>query len=136
MAMKFGPHTISPQTIFIKTKYCFGFTNLRPSCEGHCLVAPNRVVQYINDLSEDERNDLLNTVNRVSKVLQLGYKTDGVGITVQDGVAAGQTVPHVHFHVIPRNFPTKWKSSPNLAPEVQEANTKKVIEFLELYDSE
>ena len=134
--MKFGPHTILPQTIFLRTKYCFAFTNLRPSVDGHCLVSPKRIVPFFDDLNDEEKLDLISTAKRVASVLQKGYGTDGIGITMQDGPAAGQTVPHVHFHVIPRNFPTKWRSSPNLSIEVQEENTKKVIEFFKKYDPE
>ena len=136
MAMEFGPHMILPQFIFLKTKYCYAFTNLRPSVDGHCLVSPIRKVQFFDDLNEEEKLDLIHTAKRVGNVLKQGYKTDAIGITMQDGPAAGQTVPHVHFHVIPRNIPTKWRSSPNLDPKVQEENTNKVIEFFKLYDTE
>lgn len=56
----------------------------------------------LSDLSSDELADLFATVNRIQKTLTRLYKADAFNIAVQDGKAAGQSVPHVHCHVIPR----------------------------------
>jgi bis(5'-adenosyl)-triphosphatase len=78
--------------------------NLKPLLPGHVLVSPVRVLPRLADLSTAEINDLFNTVTRVQKTLTRLYKADGFNIAVQDGPAAGQSVPHVHCHVIPRSF--------------------------------
>lgn len=56
----------------------------------------------LGDLSRDEINDLFNTVTRIERTLKRVYKADAFNVAVQDGEAAGQSVPHVHCHVIPR----------------------------------
>ncbi len=78
------------------------------------LVSPYRVVQRLTDLSTDEVTDLFGTVQKVEKMLAHTYfsspesklpggPTDGsFNIAVQDGPDAGQSVPHVHCHIIPR----------------------------------
>ncbi|KAF2228761.1 HIT-like protein, partial [Viridothelium virens] len=81
--------------------------NLRPLLPGHTLVIPHRTsARHLEDLSEEERADMLATVVRVQKVLRRVYspagKVTAFNVAIQDGVAAGQTVPHLHIHVIPR----------------------------------
>lgn len=75
--------------------------------------------------------DLLKTANLISKAMQKGFNAEGCAVTLQDGPAAGQTVPHVHFHVIPRNFPTKWTPSPNLPEDVRKKQAELYKTFIE-----
>lgn len=56
----------------------------------------------LSDLESEEISDLFNTVTLVQKTLKRVYKADAFNVAVQDGEAAGQSVPHVHVHVIPR----------------------------------
>ena len=76
--------------------------NLKPLLPGHILVSPLRVLPRLSDLSTTELNDLFSTVTRIQKTIARLYKADGFNVAVQDGEAAGQSVPHVHCHVIPR----------------------------------
>ena len=55
------------------------------------------------DLSRDEVTDLFLTATRVQRTLRRVYHAEAFNIAVQDGEAAGQSVPHVHCHVIPRS---------------------------------
>lgn len=76
--------------------------NLKPLLPGHILVSPLRKVPFLSDLSSAEIGDLFVTVQRVERTLKRVYKADAFNVAVQDGEAAGQSVPHVHAHVIPR----------------------------------
>lgn len=76
--------------------------NLKPLLPGHILVSPLEVKSRLSDLSKDEIADLFLTVTRVQRTLKRLYKADAFNVAVQDGEAAGQSVPHVHCHVIPR----------------------------------
>lgn len=76
--------------------------NLKPLLPGHILVSPLRVKPHLSDLTKDEISDLFLTVTRIQRTLKRVYKADAFNVAVQDGVAAGQSVPHVHCHVIPR----------------------------------
>lgn len=78
--------------------------NLKPLLPGHVLVCPQRSVQHISEMQAEEITDMFLTVQRVSQLLKRLYKTTSVNIGISDGVLAGQTVPHVHAHVIPRQF--------------------------------
>ena len=76
--------------------------NLKPLLPGHVLVSPLAVKPALSDLTKDEINDLFLTVTRIQRTLKRLYKAEAFNIAVQDGAAAGQSVPHVHCHVIPR----------------------------------
>ena len=121
--MNFGPYFIPEANIVYQTKLSFVFTNLRPAAEGHLLVSPKRVIQYFHDLTNEEKLDLIQTAELSSKIMKKYLNTEAIAVTVQDGPAAGQTVPHLHFHIIPRHIPTQWLHSPNQDPVVQAKTT-------------
>jgi bis(5'-adenosyl)-triphosphatase len=66
------------------------------------LVSPRRIVPRFNDLSAAEVQDLFLTVQRVSRMVERVFSASSLNIAIQDGVDAGQSVPHVHAHIIPR----------------------------------
>jgi bis(5'-adenosyl)-triphosphatase len=66
------------------------------------LVSPRRIVPRFNDLSAAEVQDLFLTVQRVSRMVERVFAASSLNIAIQDGVDAGQSVPHVHAHIIPR----------------------------------
>lgn len=78
------------------TEHSTAFCDAFPSAPGHTLIVPRRHVARIAELTYDEAADLWATA-----LAQIN-DADGYTIGVNDGHAAGQTVPHVHLHVIPR----------------------------------
>lgn len=100
----FGPFAISRDHVFYTTSLSAAFVNLRPIVPGHVLIMPLRVVPLLSDLTADEYADLWHTVRVVQQdILQKHYpECEAFNIAVQDGPAAGQTVPHVHVHILPR----------------------------------
>lgn len=98
----FGRFKISPNQIFHRTEKSFAMVNLRPLVPGHVLICSARVTPLLSDLKEDEYDDLWRTVRVVQKVLKQQYKCDAFNVAVQDGDGAGQSVPHVHVHILPR----------------------------------
>lgn len=97
----FATHLITPQ-VFHQTPLTMAFTNLKPLIPGHTLVSPRRPAARLRDLSPPEISDLFNTAAKVGRMLERVFDSHGLNVAVQDGAAAGQTVPHVHCHVIPR----------------------------------
>ena len=73
-----------------------------PVSPGHTLVIPKRHTGSFFDLSEKERNELLSLLDRAKLVLDEEFHPQGYNIGINDGAAAGQTVPHLHVHLIPR----------------------------------
>jgi diadenosine tetraphosphate (Ap4A) HIT family hydrolase len=73
-----------------------------PVSPGHTLVIPKRHIGSWFEISNDEQRGLLDLLARAKTDLQEEFKPDGYNIGINDGPAAGQTVPHLHMHLIPR----------------------------------
>jgi diadenosine tetraphosphate (Ap4A) HIT family hydrolase len=73
-----------------------------PVSPGHTLLIPKRHTGSFFDLSERERSDLLALLDRAKLALDDEFHPQGYNIGINDGPAAGQTVPHLHVHLIPR----------------------------------
>lgn len=76
--------------------------DIHPVTPGHLLVVTRRHVADYFDTTPDEQIALLLLVRRAKAWLQREYRPDGFNVGVNVGEAAGQTVPHVHIHLIPR----------------------------------
>lgn len=81
--------------------------------EGHSLVVPRRHVETIFDLTREEESVLGQVVARTARAVRATFDPDGILIVQRNGVAADQTVPHLHVHVIPRREgsvhpPERW----------------------------
>jgi diadenosine tetraphosphate (Ap4A) HIT family hydrolase len=73
-----------------------------PVSRGHSLIVPRRHVGSFGEVSLDEQGAMLAMLQRVRAMLDAELRPDGYNIGINDGAAAGQTVMHVHMHVIPR----------------------------------
>ncbi|CAI5446284.1 unnamed protein product [Caenorhabditis angaria] len=98
----FSTFPIKSSTIFVKSQHSFAFVNLKPVTDGHVLVSPKRVALRLTDLSDEETADLFVLAKKVQKMIEKFHGVNATTICVQDGKEAGQTVPHVHIHILPR----------------------------------
>ena len=73
-----------------------------PVSPGHTLIIPRRHVGSFFELTADERGSLLGLLEAAKRELDVMRRPDGYNIGINDGPAAGQTVPHLHIHLIPR----------------------------------
>ena len=73
-----------------------------PVSEGHCIIIPHRVYSNYFESTEDEVIGLQKLVVGTKKLLDKKYKPDGYNVGINCGEDGGQTVPHVHIHLIPR----------------------------------
>lgn len=81
----------------------FAMRDAFPVSPGHTLVVPRRLVATWFEATREERAALLELVDEVRRQLEAGTpKPDGYNIGINVGEAAGQTVMHLHVHVIPR----------------------------------
>ncbi|XP_062016085.1 bifunctional bis(5'-adenosyl)-triphosphatase/adenylylsulfatase FHIT-like [Rosa rugosa] len=98
----FGPYKIDSREVFYNTNLSYALVNMRPVVPGHVLVCPRREVKRFADLTVDETSDLWITAQKVGSRLESYHKATSLTLTIQDGPQAGQTVPHVHIHILPR----------------------------------
>lgn len=73
-----------------------------PISRGHALIIPKRHIASLFDATSDEREALYDLLAQVKIELQEKYNPDGFNIGINEGAAAGQTVMHLHIHLIPR----------------------------------
>ena len=73
-----------------------------PVSRGHTLVVPRRHVSNYFELTEKEQMNMWILVNKVKGFLDSFYEPDGYNVGINIGETAGQSVPHVHIHIIPR----------------------------------
>ena len=88
--------------LIAESKYGFAAWDRHPASEGHFLVIPYRHFSSYFDINDEELVDLWKLVARGKEVCDEKYKPDGYNIGINVGTAAGQSIPHLHIHVIPR----------------------------------
>jgi bis(5'-adenosyl)-triphosphatase len=102
--MLFGRFVIPEASVFCRSTRAAAFVNLRPIVPGHVLVVPQTIVPHMADLEEADYTALWSLVRKVQTALKKAYPdTTAFNVAVQDGKAAGQSVPHVHVHILPRS---------------------------------
>lgn len=79
------------------------FLDIAPVNSGHTLVIPKKHYETIEGIPEDELVELIKTVKRVGKAIKDGLGIEAYNIGLNNGSVAGQIVPHVHFHIMPRH---------------------------------
>ncbi|XP_076884528.1 bifunctional bis(5'-adenosyl)-triphosphatase/adenylylsulfatase FHIT-like [Bidens hawaiensis] len=129
MDYKFGAYKIDPKEVFYSTHLSYALVNLRPVLPGHVLVCPRREVKRFVDLTTEETNDLWISAQKIGKQLENYHKASSLTFTIQDGPHAGQTVPHVHIHILPR----KGRDFEN-NDEIYEAIDEKEKELKKIFD--
>lgn len=82
--------------------HTLAFMDIMPQTEGHTLVIPKEGAVSIFDLSPEGAAALIKTTKRVAAAVKEVTGTPGVMLAQLNGEAAGQTVFHIHFHIIPR----------------------------------
>lgn len=78
------------------------FMDIMPQAEGHTLVIPKEPAETIFDLSPAAAQALIASTQKVARAVRTAMEAPGILLAQVNGAAAGQTVPHVHFHIIPR----------------------------------
>lgn len=79
------------------------FMDLHPRANGHCLVVPKAPIRNIFDADEASLQNLIIAVQRVAKAAKQAFAADGITIEQFNEAASGQSVFHMHVHIIPRH---------------------------------
>ena len=73
-----------------------------PVSPGHTLVISKRHIGSWFEINQEEQIGLMELITKAQKILEKEFSPDGYNIGINDGPTAGQTVPHLHMHLIPR----------------------------------
>ena len=76
--------------------------DVNPAARGHVIILPKKHAADIFEVDDETAGKILPVAKKIAKALKTAYNCDGVNIVQNNGEAAGQTVFHLHVHVIPR----------------------------------
>jgi len=92
-----------PAVKVLEDDVALAFMDIFPQSRGHTLVVPKQVAaRNFLDLPTERVGPYLERVQRVARAVEKALRPDGVVVTQFNGAPAGQTIFHVHFHIIPR----------------------------------
>ena len=91
-----------PATVIYEDNDVLAFMDIGPIIKGHTLVISKKHYDSITETPDDILSRLHVVAKQISKAQMNGLGADGVNIMQNNGTAAGQEVPHIHVHVIPR----------------------------------
>ncbi len=98
------------------------FMDVMPEAEGHVLVVPREAATDILDLSPEGLAAMMATVQRIAKAVDKALAPDGILLKQYNRAPAGQSIFHVHFHIVPR-----WEGV-TLAPHGKQMVAASVLE--------
>jgi histidine triad (HIT) family protein len=80
----------------------FAFPTNIPIVPGHVLIAPRRCVRTMVELTREEHDAIFQILQTIMTALRSAFGAEGFNIAWNEGEVAGQSVPHLHLHVLPR----------------------------------
>jgi histidine triad (HIT) family protein len=92
-----------PAQKICEDEFTLAFMDVMPQADGHALVIPKAEAENIFDLAPDALAATILTTQRVARAVRKAFDAPGVMIAQLNGPAAGQSVFHIHFHVLPRH---------------------------------
>ncbi len=95
------------------------FMDIMPQAEGHTLVIPKTPAVTLLDLAPEVAAYTIQMVQKVAKAIETAHDAKGIVLMQLSGTAAGQSVPHVHFHLIPSSVHELGKHALTLGDQDQ-----------------
>lgn len=92
------------ERIFFSNRLVIGLWDGFPVSPGHALLIPRRHIPAWFDATAEERAALTDAIDAAKAEIEKDHRPDGYNIGVNSGAAAGQTIFHLHVHLIPRYF--------------------------------
>lgn len=115
-------------------EYTVAFFPDEPATLGHTLVVPRRHVSFLWDLDSRQASQCMETILLVSRTIRQALAPNGLNVVQSNGDVAGQTVFHVHFHLVPRwpndSMPGMWPEETNYSKEEKRTALESIVEVL------
>ncbi|MCK5895649.1 MAG: HIT family protein, partial [Cocleimonas sp.] len=86
----------------IENKLAYVLTDTNPVSTGHCLIVTRRHVAEFFQATNEEKIAIFELIDEMKGIIDKKHSPDGYNIGVNIGKAAGQSVPHIHIHMMPR----------------------------------
>jgi len=91
-----------PATKIYEDKNVLAFLDISPINPGHALVVPKKHFETLIDIDDSALCETMKIVKKLSKIIMKAVNADGINIGINNYKAAGQLVPHLHVHIMPR----------------------------------
>jgi histidine triad (HIT) family protein len=117
-------------------EHTLAFMDIMPQAEGHTLVIPKCPAENLFDVPPEYLARTIATTQRVARAVKQAFTAEGIMIAQLSGAAAGQTVFHIHFHILPRfsGIDFRMHARDMAAPEVLAEHARRVREALASLD--
>ncbi len=107
------------------------FLDAYPVSSGHTLVVPKKPVENIFDTDETTLDAVMRTVRKVAPAVRDAVGARGVHINSNHGATAGQIVPHLHFHIVPRHERSEFSFWPQ--HEIDTSDAEAIAEKVRMH---
>ena len=91
-----------PKVAVFEDEHTLAFMDIAPSTPGHTLVIPKELCETIFDCSPEGVAATIRTTQKVAAAVKKAFNVPGIMLVQLNGADAGQSVPHLHFHILPR----------------------------------
>ncbi len=91
-----------PSTKVYEDNNVIAIMDIGPVAKGHTLVIPREHYDPITDTPDDVLCNIISVARKIAQAQMKGLQADGINISQANGKCAGQIIPHIHFHLIPR----------------------------------
>jgi diadenosine tetraphosphate (Ap4A) HIT family hydrolase len=88
--------------VVVRDELSFCIHDAYPVSKGHCLIIPVRHISSFFEANEVEKLSLMNVLEMAKHRIEQTHNPQGFNIGINDGAVAGQTIPHLHIHLVPR----------------------------------
>lgn len=94
---------INRDLILIETDYSLLIANKFPLGNSNLMAIPKRHVESITELDSNEIKDIMDLIVFATSKIESSFKPEGFNIFINQGLIAGQTISHLHIHIVPRS---------------------------------
>lgn len=116
--------------IVYEDEHVLAFLDIFPHAQGHTVVVPKKHCLTLSDLSEEAWKNLAIGLKKTLEKIKQALNPEAVNIAINDGQAAGQVVPHVHWHILPRYASDGGGSSHSIVKNPGKTKVEEVAKLL------
>ena len=117
-----------PSSAVLETEDALAFLDIGPLAPGHTLLIPKNHYERVSEMPGEEAGRVLSALPKLCQAVAQATGAEGFNVFQTNGECAGQVVPHVHFHIIPRNpndgLGFRWKPGKYVGGEMEAMQEK------------
>ncbi len=107
-----------PSTDVYEDENIYAFLDIKPVNPGHTLVVPKKHSEGLHDADPEVLKNLIVVAQKIAKAIIGALQTNGFNLELNNGAMAGQVIPHLHLHIVPRRPNDGLKHWPGTSYEI------------------